>query len=193
MSGQSLDVVLKGRISDETGGSLSGASVTASSDDLSITRSAISDSDGYYVLFSLPASTYDIRGELGGFSPQRLSRQTLHVGTTITLDFTLRLTGPAERVDVRREGLLLETNSNTLCRTVQRAEIDGLPVISRNFNDLAALAPGVTRTGVYGGVDISGSRDFRTRTRWTASRRNATPLATSGSRTPRTGSMSSRC
>jgi hypothetical protein len=55
----------------------------------------------------------------------------------------------------------LEPSNNTLTRTVQTAEIDALPVINRNFNDLAALAPGVTKTGVYGGVDIGGSRDFQ--------------------------------
>jgi hypothetical protein len=36
-----------------------------------------------------------------------------------------------------------------ITRIVQTAEIDALPVINRNFNDLAALAPGVTKTGVW--------------------------------------------
>ena len=34
-------------------------------------------------------------------------------------------------------------------------------MVDRNFNALAALVPGVTATGAYGGVDISGGRDFQ--------------------------------
>ncbi len=56
---------------------------------------------------------------------------------------------------------VLETTKNTLSRLIIRDELDALPVADRNFNDLASLAPGVTPTGIYGGVDINGSRDFQ--------------------------------
>lgn len=158
---QSVDVVLMGRLSDEAGAGLPGATVTATREATGVVRSAVTDGNGRYLLVNLPAGTYTLRAELDGFSPSTREAQALYVGTTVNIDFQLSLAGLAEHVIVRGTLPLLESGRNTLTRTVQSAEIDALPVIDRDFNDLAALAPGVTKTGVYGGVDISGSRDFQ--------------------------------
>jgi outer membrane receptor protein involved in Fe transport len=158
---QSLDVVLRGKVSDETGLGLSGATVTAIDQATGVLRSAGADRDGYFVLLNLPASTYDVRAELEGFSPKTLQAQALHVGTTVLIHFSLNVAGVVQSIEVRGNHPVLETVKNTITRIVQTDEIDSLPVINRNFNDLAALTPGVTLTGVYGGVDISGSRDFQ--------------------------------
>jgi peptidoglycan hydrolase-like protein with peptidoglycan-binding domain len=159
--GQSLDVVLMGKVADASGAGLPGATVTATDEVTGVLRSAGADRDGYFVLLNLPASIYNIRVELDGFSPKILRAQTLHVGTTVVIEFSLNVAGVAETIEVRGNVPVLETSKNTITRLVQTDEIDALTVINRNFNDLAALAPGVTKTGVYGGVDISGSRDFQ--------------------------------
>jgi hypothetical protein len=158
---QSVDVVLAGRVSDTTGTGLPGAMVTASDESRGIQRQAATDREGHFVLLDLPPSVYSIRAELDGFSPKTVLAQTLHVGATVTVDFSLDLAGLAETIEVRGSLPALETSRNTVTRLVQTGEIDALPVINRNFNDLAALAPGVMKTGVYGGVDIGGSRDFQ--------------------------------
>jgi carboxypeptidase family protein/TonB-dependent receptor-like protein len=158
---QSLDVGLRGKVADDSGAGLPGAMVTAIDEATGVLRSANTDREGYFILLNLPASTYSVRAELDGFSPKTLRALTLHVGTTVALTFSLKLAGVTESVEVRGNLPALETSKNTVTRIVQAEEIDALPVINRNFNDLAALAPGVTKTGVYGGVDISGSRDFQ--------------------------------
>jgi hypothetical protein len=158
---QSVDVVLRGTVSDETGAGLEAATVTATSEGTGVIRSAITDREGSYVLLNVPANTYDVRVELNGFSPAILPNQTFHVGTTVALNFSLKVAGVAENVEVRGNLPALETSRHSVTRLVQTVEIDALPVVNRNFNDLAALASGVTKTGVYGGVDISGSRDFQ--------------------------------
>lgn len=157
---QSLDIVLIGRVSDETGAALPGTTVVATNEATGIARTAISDAYGRYTLFNLAARTYTVRAELDGFAPSVRQAQTFYVGTTITIDFALTVSS-AEQVTVRGTLASIETTRNTLSRIVQQDEIDALPVIDRNFNDLAALAPGVTKTGVYGGVDIGGNRDFQ--------------------------------
>jgi hypothetical protein len=161
LGSQSLDVVLRGKVSDETGLGLPGATVIAIDEATGVLRSASADREGYFVLLTLPPSVYSVRAELDGFSPQILRAQTLHVGTTVAVNFSLGVAGVAESIEVRGKLPALEPSKNTVTRIVQTDEIDSLPVINRNFNDLAALAPGVTKTGIYGGVDISGSRDFQ--------------------------------
>ncbi|MQA28989.1 MAG: HAMP domain-containing protein [Luteitalea sp.] len=158
---QSLDAAIVGKVTDETGAVLPGVRMTAIDAATQIHRSVTTDPDGRYTLLALPASTYDIRAELSGFAPNTRRAQTLHVGTTLAIDVVLRLASVVERVDVTGSATVLDTTSSTLARIVGSREIDALPVFDRNFNDLAALAPGVTRTGVYGGVDIGGNRDFQ--------------------------------
>jgi hypothetical protein len=158
---QGVDVVLTGTVSDESGAMLPGASVTALADVTGIARTARTEADGRYVFLNLPAGVYAVRAELDGFSANIRRAQTLHVGTTVSLDFVLALAGVSETVTVGGALAAIEPTKTSLTRIVQKSEIDALPVINRSFNDLAALAPGVTKTGVYGGVDIGGSRDYQ--------------------------------
>jgi hypothetical protein len=158
---QSIDAVIRGRATDQRGHPLPGVTVTATPERTGVQRTDVTAVDGYFALPNLPAGTYTLRADLDGFSPRVRRAQTLYVGTTVTVDFTLAVAGPVEQVTVRGTLPLLETTKNTLSRIVQKEEIDALPVVDRNFNDLAAMAPGVSKTGVYGGVDINGSRDFQ--------------------------------
>lgn len=158
---QSVDAVMMGTVFDQSGAALPGATIIATGEATGIVRSAITDLRGHYAAVNLAPGTYAVRAELDGFAPHTRRGQTLHIGTTVTIDFVLAVAGVAETVTVRGALAVLEPTKNSLTRIIQRSEIDALPVINRNFNDLAALAPGVTKTGVYGGVDISGSRDFQ--------------------------------
>ncbi len=152
--GQSVDTTITGRVSDENGGGLVGATVTIRNEANGLARSTSANQDGHYQLLDLPAGTYELRAELNGFGSNIRQAQPLYVGTAVSIDFVLKIAGVTETVTVRGALPLLEAGKSTLTRIVQSEEIDALPVINRNFNDLAALAPGVTKTGVYGGVDI---------------------------------------
>lgn len=158
---QSVDATVVGTVADSGGGILPGATVTATSAATGLVRSTTSDGSGRYVLRSLPAGRYEIRAEMAGMTTEIRREQEINVGTTVTVDFTLNVGGLAETVEVRSETPLLETSKNTLSRTVQSKEIDALPVVGRDFAALAALAPGVTRTGPGMGVEIGGNRGFQ--------------------------------
>ena len=160
-AGQSFDVVVKGLVTDQTGAALAGATVTVQNAETGLTRSASSDQAGLYQTPPVPAGVYSVTAEALGFRPQTRTRQFLHVGATVTFDFVFDAVAAAEAVEVIAGAPVLETTKNTLSRLITRGELDSLPVVARNFNDLASLAPGVTPTGIYGGVDINGSRDFQ--------------------------------
>ena len=160
-SGQSVDVVVKGLVTDQTGAVLPGATVTVTNVETGLVRSATTDSSGLYRAPPAPAGLYTVTAEFAGFRPQIRMRQILHVGTTVTIDFVFDAVAAAEAVEVVSEAPVLETTKNTLSRLIVRDELDALPVVDRNFNGLASLAPGVTPTGIYGGVDVGGSRDFQ--------------------------------
>jgi hypothetical protein len=158
---QSVDVSVSGIVTDQTGAVLPGVTITATNSQTKLVRSATSDAAGLYGLPPLPAGVYEIKAELPGFRTQARSGLTLHVGTTISIDLTLEVAAANEAVAVVASVPVLETTKNTLSRLVAKEELDSLPVVDRNFNALAALVPGVTPTGAYGGVDIGGSRDYQ--------------------------------
>jgi hypothetical protein len=158
---QSMDAVVTGIVTDQSGAVLPGVTITATNSGTGLVRSDTSDAAGLYRLPPLPAGTYEIKAELAGFRAHVRANQTLHVGTTVNIDVVLDVVTAAEAVDVIASAPILETTKNTLSRLVAKDEIDSLPVVDRSFNALTALVPGVTATGAYGGVEISGSRDFQ--------------------------------
>jgi hypothetical protein len=114
---QSLDAVLIGTVVDHSGAGLPGVSVIASADDTGTLRSAISDRDGRYKFLNLPPATYTVRAELDGFAPSIRQGQTLHVGTTVMVDFVLAVAGVAETVTVRGALAALESSVKPMCVT----------------------------------------------------------------------------
>ena len=158
---QGFDAVVKGVVTDQTGAALPGATVTLTNADTGLTRSATTDGSGSYRVPPVPAGIYDVTAKARGFRPQARPGTALHVGSTVTIDVVFDAVEAAEAVQIVADAPVLETTKNTLSRLVARREIDTLPVADRNFNGLAILAPGVTPTGLYGGVDIGGSRDYQ--------------------------------
>jgi carboxypeptidase family protein/TonB-dependent receptor-like protein len=159
-SAQSLDAVFKGMVTDATGAAIAGATVTVKNLDTGFVDLATTDGTGLYRSALLPAGAYSVTVERKGFWMQ-VRQGRLHVGAVMTIDFSLELAAQVATLDVVGDAPVLETARNTVSRLVTKEEIDALPVIDRNFNGLASLAPGATPTGTYGGVDIGGSRDFQ--------------------------------
>ena len=157
---QSVDAVVIGVVTDTSGAVVANAKVTVMNVDTGLVGVTTTDGAGLYRSALLPAGTYSVTVERQGFHMQ-VRDGRLHVGAVLTIDFKLELAAQAATVDVVGDAPLLETARSTLGRLVAKEELDALPVIDRNFNALAALAPGVTPTGTYGGVDIGGSRDFQ--------------------------------
>jgi Carboxypeptidase regulatory-like domain/TonB dependent receptor/TonB-dependent Receptor Plug Domain len=136
---------LRGRVVDQQGGALPGASVTVRQIETNTTRAGVTTETGQFFLPSLPAGTYEILVELQGFSPGKRT-VTLSVGQEAAADFTLTVGTVAETVLVTGTAALVETKS-ALGGRIDTKEIDNLPTIDRNFANLAQLAPGVTSSG----------------------------------------------
>jgi carboxypeptidase family protein len=106
-AGQSVDVVVKGLVTDQTGAVLPGATVTVTNVETGLIRSATTDSSGLYRTPPAPVSVYTLTAELAGFRPQIRMRQILHVGTTVMIDFVFDTVAAAEAVEVVREARAL--------------------------------------------------------------------------------------
>lgn len=153
---------VRGKVTDEQAAVLPGARVTVVQQETNTTRVTVTQNLGQYFVPNLPAGTYDIEVSLDGFVPQKRSQITLNVGQELTFDFVLKVGGVQEAVTVVAPAAILETTKNTIGSIVKKEQIDDLPVVSRDFSDLAKLAPGVTPGSGGNGDSLSfnGQRGF---------------------------------
>ena len=157
---QTSFAALGGKVTDDQGGFLPGATIVVRQLDTNTTRSGVTDVRGQYYLPNLPAGRYELTVELQGFATSKRDI-VLRVGQGATLDIGLQVAGVEESIRVTGVSSLVETRA-TVGSLIDRREIDNLPTISRDFADLAKMAPGVTSTGQGAmGFSASGQRQFQ--------------------------------
>jgi hypothetical protein len=137
---------LGGRVEDANGAMLPGATVTATNVETNQSRASTTDEDGRYKFSYLPVGTYRLQVERAGFAS--LTKQlTLTVGQALDVPLRLTVAGVAESVRITDADVpVVETARTQVAETIVSGEIDTLPLNGRNYLDLAALTPGVTRT-----------------------------------------------
>ena len=107
-SAQQTTGTIVGRVLDDQGAAIPGATVIATSASTGFTREAISDAEGVYRLSALPVGRYDMTVELVGFTKIDRKDVIVNVGQTITLDFSLKVASVAETVIVTAQTPLIE-------------------------------------------------------------------------------------
>ncbi len=132
-----------GRILDDQGGAIPGASITAANPATGFTRDAVSDAEGVYRLNALPVGRYDLNIQLPGFTSIDQKGVIVNVGQTITLDFRLKVAALAETVTVTGESPLIQASASSVGGIVEIGRIESIPLNGRQFANLAATLPGV--------------------------------------------------
>jgi hypothetical protein len=64
---QNITGRISGTVKDSSGGVIPGVSVTVANEGTNITRSAVTDEQGFYVMTSLPVGNYSVGVEQPGF------------------------------------------------------------------------------------------------------------------------------
>ena len=143
LSAQTTTGSIRGFVRDQSGGPVTEAEILARDTVTGIQRSASTRSDGSYVLAGLSPATYELSVRKIGFTPQR-RRVTVQIGATLSLDFALQA-GAVELQAVAIEAVpVIEMRTSEVATNVTQQQVNNLPTSSRNFLDLAVLAPGTS-------------------------------------------------
>ena len=134
---------IAGRVLDQQGAAVPGATLTANNPQTGFTRTEPSDSEGLYRLTALPVGVYDVTAELPGFATASRQAVEVSVATTVSIDFDLRIAGIAETVNVVGAASLIERTGSSVGQVVDPHRIERLPLNGRQFANLAATVPGV--------------------------------------------------
>jgi len=142
-SAQVAGGTMSGRVTDESGGILSQASVTITNVATSVVTSTSTNTDGFYAVANLLPGTYTIAVALTGFSEEIASGITVSVGSQVTVNLRMKLGAVNEQVVVTGAATLVDTKSSTLSGVVGERAIRDLPLNGRDWTQLATLEPGV--------------------------------------------------
>lgn len=140
---QNIYASLTGTVSDQKGGLIPGASITAQNVGTGMSRSTATDAHGNYLLPQLPAGTYDLEVEYKGFKKDIRTGIVLQVGQTAREDFQLLVGEVSQTVQVTASAPVVDSETASVGQVVNNTQIIELPLNGRNFNQLPMLAGGV--------------------------------------------------
>jgi len=128
---------------DPSGAIVQAATVTAKQIETGLTREAITDRQGEYVLIELPIGHYQLEVQAKGFQKYLQQGISLDVNETATVGIHLKLGSETQQVEVSANAALVQSTVSSLGETVMEHEILDLPLDGRNFSQLGLLQPGV--------------------------------------------------
>ena len=132
-----------GTVADQTGGVISGATVSIIDKDRGVARTLTTDDAGEYNAPTLIPGTYTVRVEAKGFKTTERQNAVLEVGKEVRVDVTLQPGEQIQTVTVTEAVPLVETTNATLGGTLSNEQIQDLPLNGRNYQYLLSLRPGV--------------------------------------------------
>jgi len=134
---------LKGRVLDTSGAAVAGAAVELTQSSTSIKQSTTSTSEGYYSFSQLTPGVYQVDVTATGFEHLTRKGITVITGTTGTVDLALTVGSDQQSVTVTADAPLLQVETSNIQTTIPGHTIRALPLNTRNYIQLATLAPGV--------------------------------------------------
>ena len=159
---------LVGVVLDPTNATIPSVEIRLINKETSEEKLTVSDEQGRFAFQFLSPGSYELRASKAPF--QALNGLTISISVTETarVELHLGLETVAQTVNVSSDVLMVQTDNSALGRTVDTSTVTDLPLVTRNYTQIAVLSPGVS-AGVFnagelgsGGMplsQISGSSD----------------------------------
>lgn len=156
-SAQATLGTLEGVTTDDQGVGLPGVTLTMTNKETGYSYSAVSRSDGRYVIAGIQPGIYDIEVILAGFETQKRMGMTFNVGGILKIDFALKASTLAAEVTVTAESPMVEVTKSEVSKVIDRSKIENLPLLNRSLSGLAMMKAGVV--GDQSNAQPSGSEE----------------------------------
>ena len=140
---------ITGRVLDQNGAAVAGATITARNTGTGQQRSAQSDQQGNYTIAELLPGTYEITAEAANFSKAVVQAREVNVGSTVTLNFDRKPGQITEVVNVSSDQLQIETTRSDLGGVVTPVQVQNLPLLNRTFAALSVITPEARPVGNF--------------------------------------------
>ncbi len=165
--GQTITGSLSGRVVDQQGASVAGASVAITEPDKNVTVNVKTNDQGEFGAAGLNPGIYTVTVEAQGFKKLTQARIQLDANDKLAIgNLALSVGSVTESIEVSGQASLLQTESVERSATISAKQIENIEVNGRNPLDLAKLVPGVVDTasfavgglGGLSGLQVNGNR-----------------------------------
>src|SRR5436189_4181625 len=144
---------ISGTVKDQSGAVLPGVEITATQTETGVTRTAITNETGSYILSNLPIGPYKLEAALPGFRTFVQTGIILQVNGSPAVNPVLEVGQVTEQVEVSANAALVETRNAGVGQVVENARILELPLNGRNVNELIALAGAAAPAATVNGTN----------------------------------------
>lgn len=133
---------IAGTVTDAAGAVIPGATISVTNTSTGETRKAVSSGKGtYFVPLLLPAN-YRVEITKEGFK-KFSSAVAVHITETVSVPVQLEVGSQTQTIDVTGASQVLQTEESTLGNVVDQREVESLPLVTRNYQQILALSSGV--------------------------------------------------
>ncbi|MGD0986934.1 MAG: carboxypeptidase regulatory-like domain-containing protein [Candidatus Sulfotelmatobacter sp.] len=146
-----------GRITDQSGAVVPGASVGLRNLATGLQQSTVSNHAGVYQFLALMPGTYSVTSTAKGFHDVEALVRVL-VGNTTSLDLKLHVGAGGEAVRVSGTTPLLRPTESSASTVLDRSLIDELPLNGRRYTDFTVLTPNTSYDGDTGLISVAGQQ-----------------------------------
>jgi len=140
---QTILVTLEGMVTDDQGAALPGALLNLKNTETGYTYGATSRPDGRFIISGIQPGKYEMEVSLQGFQTHKRLGMTFNVGARLKIDFTLAAATVKEEIVVTANAPMVEVTKSEVSKVIDRSKIEDLPLLDRNFGDLAMMKAGV--------------------------------------------------
>ena len=134
---------LHGRVSDPSGATVGDAGVELTETTTNIHRRTTTSTSGDYVFGDLNPGDYQVEVVASGFLKSNLSHVYLAVGQTANVDLKLKVGSDQQSLTVSAAPPAFQSQTSNIQTNIPEKAVVAMPLNSRNFVQLATLAPGV--------------------------------------------------
>ena len=146
---------------DPSGTALPGVIVRLTKEGGGETKGTTSDNGGRFGFLLVPPGAYQLGAQKTDFEPLTIPDIHVTVTETLRVELRLQLATRHERTETVSSALMVDIDSSALGRDVGERAMSSLPLVTRNFTQVAGLSPGVAGGVINAGELGLGGRPCR--------------------------------
>ena len=153
---------IEGTVTDPQGAALSGVDVTITAIATNVVTNTKTNSSGYYRAEGLVPGTHRAHFAVKGFASLDVTAIEVPAAQVIRADAKLKVGSINEKIEVKAELPMLETDASNFSSTLQNDIIQNVPLAGRDLQQLTFLLPGVNNVGGPPGSNFGFDSSFGT-------------------------------
>jgi len=152
---------INGTVTDATGATIAGASVSAVDTSTNVSYQTVSSSAGEFNFTNLPTGIYTVTISFTGFSTAKYDKVQVEASASYALAAKLALSSSSQTVEVTAAAVTLDTDTDLQATVLPETVVQNLPNSGRDFTQMLAQTTGFAGLSTGGGAGVASVNGMR--------------------------------